>query len=1317
MSGAREDEAAHGRRLTSVQLGALYDSTFADRPSVGVEQFVCHFDDEAVDVSAMRSAWQVLQDRHPVLRSTFRVTDVEQPAHVLDRDDRLDIVVEDWSSCTHDDQLTKVLTADRARGVDLDGGRGWRVDWLLLGPRRSLLVWTVHRVVIDRWTASRLIGELLDAYDHVRRGEASADVVAPSPPADRLAGASGPDRDAAEAHVRRVLAGFTAPNDLGLEAPVVPVAQRLRVERVIDQPAARATPAAIAASWAVVVGRYGRSRDVVVGVEQVALDELAGAPTDPLPIRVGLEPELTVGELLSAVDEQQAAIGGFAGIGMIDVHRWSDVGRAIPLFTSEVIVELGEAPSTSRRIDRHGESPYVIELSARLGTRVALQLDVDGRSVGRAAAERLLDHVANVLVALCSSSPEVLVRDIEMLSPAERSHLLDGLNPPPAVVVERCVPDLFEEQVLRTPHAAALRVARAGSDTTLTFAQLDRRANQLAHAVRGAGVRPDQRVAICLPRSVAFVESMLAVMKSGAAYVPIDPAYPDHVVQHMLVDSGASLLITTGSIRDEIADILGEHRIQTLLVDRDAHAIELRPDLVPPRDDLEPHHLAYVIYTSGSTGAPKGVGVEHRSLATYAAAIVEHYELTDTDRVLQFASLSFDVSIEEIVPTLLSGAVLVLRDDSMAESIRSFLEAVEHERLSVINLPSAYWHLLVQHLEERGAAASFPSCVRLVIVGGEKPARWAYDVWSRSVPGVRWLNGYGPTEATVTCAVYDPTGRRELGAGREIPIGSALGNSRLYVLGLDGSPVPEGVVGELWVGGAGVARGYLGRPELTAERFRPDPFVAPSSNARMYATGDLARWLPSGDLEFLGRIDRQIKLRGFRMEPGEIEAVLEASAAIGHAFVAVHRSGGDREILTAWVTPARVGAAIDAEALLLEVRGLLPAHMVPSVVVPVAMFPITAGGKIDVSALPSPAPPLRLDVAQRARTDGQAPVDDPTVTLARELFADVLQLDRVGADESFFDLGGHSLLAVRLIDRLERATGRRISLPTLFGAPTPRDVARAIHEIAAGSQYDYLLPIQPEGDRPPLIGVHVLGTNAEFYKPLAEHLGPDQPVFGLSISNPGVSTPTDVRMIARLYAAELYRFHPHGPLHLAAVSLGAFVAFELAQQLVANGRKVVTLALFDAAGPGPSQQVSRRERIGHHLRRVRAEGIRYVLGRIAGRMRHAARCARLAAYEVAGRPIPDSLWELKFIQANQIAADHYEIAPYPGSITVFHAEDEVFDAEAFKQSGLGWNELAAGGIDVVGVPGGHLSMLAEPHVEVLAAELRKAMERDDDTDP
>ncbi len=487
----------------------------------------------------------------------------------------------------------------------------------------------------------------------------------------------------------------------------------------------------------------------------------------------------------------------------------------------------------------------------------------------------------------------------------------------------------------------------------------------------------------------------------------------------------------------------------------------------------------------------------------------------------------------------------------------------------------------------------------------------------------------------------------------------------------------------------------------------------------MYRTGDRARWSAHGDLEYLGRVDRQIKLRGFRIEPGEVERVLEQHPAVRQAFVSLRPdAAGDR--LVAWIVADGDGA--EPADVLTSVRRRLPAHAVPGALVVVDELARTPAGKVDVDALPAPAvhPAPGHSTAHR----GTAPADEREAAMCR-IFGEVLgESVPVDADASFFDLGGHSLLAVRLIGRIDAELDRRVTLSMLHRAPSARALALEVGghppagtarlELRHPVEHAYLSTIQPHGDRPPLFGIHVLGANGEFFRPLSARLGPDQPVFGLSITDPDEHTPTGVEEIAALYVEEIQRHHPEGPLSLAAVSLGGYVAFDVAQQLVERGRDVRVLGLFDSAGPGGRPTVSPRQRVAIHLDRLRHRGAEY--GAAAGRrflstMREASDTLRVRLHRRAGTEAPDDLWMHRFVLANIAAADQYVARPYSGAITVFHAADEIFDAPEALQTALGWSCVAAGPIEMVEVPGRHMSMLEEPHVTVLAEALRSAMDR------
>jgi len=1332
--------------LTAMQLGMLVDSNLSDRPWVNVEQIVCHLDDEPIDVAALEAAWAHVQDEHEILRTSFTFDNnndgdgADEPMQQVHESAPLTITVHDRSHLTDAERevaLHDWLIADRDRGIDVAAAPGMRLTLFVDGPRSGVFVWTVHHALVDGRGFTLALQDAFDAYETLRAGNV------PSPRSDRprfadhVTAALATDAVQAEAYFRDVLSGYDEPVDmagaLGTAGAVRTAGRHREVERwvpaaTVARLAARSASSgatlatAVMAAWALLLGRSTYRSDVVFGSTRSGrhtipgADELVGCLITSIPIRARIGADDTVDNLLAAIRGQQDAVRPHEHASLVDIHRWSDVPRTVPLYTTGVVFERSLVDTAlrgrgglwaSRRFVVLEESGLPLFLAAygddgAGDDGLLLRLEYDTDRFTDATAALLGDQLAALLGSLADAEPDAPLGSVSMLTPGAAADIVDGLNPPRYERPSETALDTFERVAARAPDSPALSVA--GSGATISYGELDRRANQLAHVLRHQHAGPDRIVAICLPRSPEFVIAMFAAMKAGAAYLPIDPTYPAAAVAHMLDDSAPCAVVTTAAVRSRLPGTTAA----IVDVDRDRSTVAVQSVDAPDRSGLGHHHPAYVIYTSGSSGRPKGVLISHGALAAFCEATIQRYKIVPDDRILQFASLSFDISIEEILPTLLSGATLLLRTDAMAESIDELLHVAGRDRVTVLNLPTAFWHDLVDHLDsehlDTETRDALPSSVRLSIVGGEKVNRHAYERWAELVPGVRWMNGYGPTEATVTSTLFDPaehpsamTGAR---SGTEVPIGVPLLNTRLYVLGPDRSLVPRGVAGQLWVGGASVANGYHNRPELTAEKFLADPFDPEHQAARMYSTGDLARWLDTGDVDFLGRIDRQVKVRGFRIEPGEIEANLERQPEIAQAFVAV-RDDVTGDMLVAWVTP-KPGATVDGDAVRQALRATSPAHMVPSIIVPVGELPRTPGGKVDVGSLPEP--PSRS--ANLAAGSLDEPADDTERGLC-ETFARVLRLDQVGVDESFFELGGHSLLAVRLLGRLRRDVGHHISLSTLYSAPTPRELASRIRT-GRTEGYSYLIPIKPTGSRTPIFGVHVLGTNACYYRPLAARLDAEQPLYGLSFSELDENTPTDIATIAATYAAELERFRPSGPIVITAVSLGGYVAFELAQQLVAKGRQVAVLAIFDGAGPGGRPQASRAHRLRIHLALLRLGKVTYLRKKVTGvaeRFALAAGVMRARVRVATGRPLPDALRLHSFVQANVGAADSYAATPYPGRITVFRAQGEVFDAPEVATTGLGWSVVAAGGLDVIDVPGDHMSIFEDPFVATLADEL------------
>jgi amino acid adenylation domain-containing protein len=1016
-----------------------------------------------------------------------------------------------------------------------------------------------------------------------------------------------------------------------------------------------------------------------------------GCLINTLPVRVPISPSVPTDTLLGDLRAGNLALRTHEHAALTDIRRWAGVPGTVPLFQSMVMYDHASLTQTlrrtgpdwaHRRVELLEEGALPLTVAAYGDRELLLVLEHDPGMVDASRARSMLTHLTEALAALATSRTNTPLSHLTMLPRSEEGALL-ALGRPDLRLPARapCVAQAFADRAAAQPQAGALVCATSGQ--TLDFAGLEALVAAMTAALVQAAAAPGQIVAICLPRSPDFIVAMLAVLRTGAAFLPLDPTYPDAVLNQMLIDSGAALVVALPGYT-ALEGVTCLHPV--------TQPSARRPVALPSPD---PDRLAYVIYTSGSTGVPKGVRVPMRALAAHGQAISAAFGLTPSDRVLQFASLSFDVSIEEVIPTLSSGATLVLRDADMGLSVSRFLDQVAHHGITVLNLPTAFWHVLVDVMAQSGRA--LPPHVRLVVVGGEQISPRALATWQRIAPGVRWLNGYGPTETTITCTLHEPG---PLVPGDDIPIGRPTAHARAYVLAPDGSLAPPGAVGALWIGGEAVSDGYIGHAEQTAAAFVPDRF---HGTGRIYNTGDRARWRPDGTLAFLGRQDRQVKLRGFRIDLRHVERVLERAPDVGRALAQVLQPGTPGARLVAWVAGAKGQSLPDTGALRRTVASQLPPHMQPTLVA-VQDFARTPGGKIDVGSLPLPnlpaAAPILTEVA-----------DDPVSHQIAALMARTLGLPHLALDDDFHDLGGHSLLAVQLIGRIEAELGHRLGVADLHRCPTPRALAAILSAAQAGPRY--ILPIQPQGSHPPLFGVHVLGRNEEHFRPLAAELGPDQPVYGLTVGLLAQDTPIGVQETARAYAADITRYFPTGPISLGAVSLASYVAYDLAQQLILAGRDVRVIAMFDSAGPGGRSRLSGRARIGVHLRQLRKRGPRHLAHIVTNRwadLVYRARKLRLLLRLRNRRGDAPQMTVETFMVAAELAVAAYDVRPIRCPLTIFRADENVFDSPESARDGLGWASVAAAGFEVIDVPGDHLSILQPPNVGALAQHLKRLLD-------
>ncbi|MEW5929325.1 MAG: amino acid adenylation domain-containing protein [Gemmatimonadota bacterium] len=1023
----------------------------------------------ALDVAALDAALGEVVRRHEALRTVFVEEDGEPLQVVLD-DHPVRLDLRDLSGLPEEERMPAVRRiADEVtyRPFDLARGPLLRPTLLRLGEEDHALLLPVHHIVTDGWSQGIFWRELPALYAAAREGRPS-----PLPPValqygdfalwqqEHLAGGA---LERQLAYWKERLRGAPALLDLPTDRPR-PAEQTYRGAScdfpVPEDVAGRLGALAqgegatlfmvLLAALGALFARYTGEDDVVVGSPianrtRPELEDVVGLFANTLAIRADLSGDPTFRALLGRV--RDAVFEDFANqdLPFEKIVEELRIERSLaynPVY--QVLLALQNTPRPpggfagleARPLElEHRKSKLDLALTVFAGEGGTLAgWEYSTELFDRATVVRLTDHFL-VLLAAVAEDPDRRVSELPLVRPEERTRVLRTWNAgardePFAAPVHA----QFAAQAARTPDAVA--VAHRGGETT--YAELARAAGRLASHLRARGVGPESRVGVCVERSPEMLVALLGVLGAGAAYVPLDPRYPRDRLALMVEDSGISVLLTQERC---FAALPGGAEV--VFLDADRERIDAGPDAWP-EVPVFAESAAYVVYTSGSTGRPRGVVVPHGALAGFTAAAREAYGVGPADRVLQFASLAFDASAEEIWPALLSGARLVLRTEEMLDSARLFLDACRGAGITVLDLPTAYWHELVAELaDEEGA--ELPESVRLVIIGGERALPERLRAWRERFGGrVRLVNTYGPTEATVVatlCELREPRGGDDAAAGpRHVPIGRPLGHARAYVLDARGEPSPVGVPGELHLGGGGLARGYPGDPARTAERFVPDPFGG-GAGARLYRTGDRVRWLPDGTLEFIGRTDHQVKVRGFRVEPGEVEAVLARQPGVEAAAVAAREDAPGQVRLVAYVVP-RAGAPLAVSALRAALRAELPPYMVPAAWVTLDALPLTRSGKTDRRALPAP------DAVPAERGAGAAAPQSGVERAVAEAWREVLGVDSVGLDDNFFDLGGHSLLLARLRSRLAGRFPREVSIVVLFRYPTVRSLA----EHLAGSE-------------------------------------------------------------------------------------------------------------------------------------------------------------------------------------------------------------------------------------------------------------------------
>jgi len=1128
--------------LSPMQQGLLFHSLYSPGSGTYVEQVSCRIE-RGLDVEALKRSWQSIVDRHPILRTSFLWEGLSEPQQVVHKEVEVPWKEEDWRSITAAEQserLRTFLAKDQEAGFEFSRAPLMRVTLLRTGEDAYYFIWSSHHILLDGWCNQLLFGEVFTRYEAYRCGK-EVELARPRPYRDYIAWLKQQDLKLAEDFWRRELRGFTSPTKLPFDR-----GSELRREERIQEQAIRidremtskldalARNAQVTMSilvqgvWALTLSRYSGQEDVAFGMTVSGrsaplpeIESMIGLFINTLPVRAQISGAETVHSLLKRLQAWQAKALEYEYSPLMEVQGWSEAPRGTPLFDSTITfqnypvdADIPKQTGSTLQISEIGtftKSHYPLHVLAAPGAELLLRLTYDASRFGAADILRILQHL-QLLLATMATNPEERLGELEMLTAAERQQILVEWNTTAGNYDQPyCAPKIFEKRVERgQAQSGDLEIIGRGEverplvgwDKTekrpsdgkliheligvqarvrpesiaviyqewqLSYRELESRANQLANHLRSFGVEPDCVVGLYLDRSIEMMIGLLGILKAGGAYLPLQIGQPIDRLGGMLEGAGAKVIVTKRDVVESLP--VGQRKVVTLDGDWEQIAGCSRE---APEVEVSQESLIYVIYTSGSTGKPKGVMVKHGSAlnllkglkrATYKG---EGEDLT----VSMNAPLVFDASVQQVIQLGRGQRLCIAPEDDRVDA-ESMLEYIKDNGVDVLDCTPSHLRVLVE--AGLGKKGGYP---RIVLVGGEAiDARmWREISASREV---KYYNVYGPTECTVDATVC------VVSEGKMPAIGRPIVNTRIHILDNEGRATPIGVVGEIYIGGAGLARGYIGEAGLTAEKFVPDA-VGWRAGERLYRTGDLGRYLEDGEIEFLGRHDDQVKVRGYRIELREIEAALKEHGAVRQCAVCVREDEPGDKRLVAYVVSAgqRPLARAELRAYLQE---KLPEPMVPWAFVEMSQLPLTSNGKLDWKALP---PPIAAGMA--SGSDGPRTPLEKTIA---DVWREVLKLEWVGVQQNFFELGGHSLLATQVFARLRDLLGIKLRFRALFDNPTVRGLASAIARECGESER-----MEPQAMRPVSRNGHLPLSFAQQRLWFMEQLDPESTAYTISIA-------------------------------------------------------------------------------------------------------------------------------------------------------------------------------------------------------------------------
>jgi len=1269
-----------------------------------------------LSLHALRKALDALVARHESLRTVFQNLE-GVPMQVVTPPRTVPCEVIDLRGFTPDpDELGRRLEEEARRPFDLSRDLMLRATLLEVDEDEYRLLLVIHHIATDGWSMGVLLRELGALYEAFRNGQPARLPDLPIQYRDfaqwQREWLQGEVLEKQLGYWRERLRGAPAVLQLWTDhpRPSQPTRSGAR-QAVVFSESLTASLAELGkqegaslfmtllAAFLVLLHRYTGQTDLCVGTPianrtRAETEGLIGFFVNTLVLRTDLSGDPSFRELLRRTREVALEAYAHQDLPFQNLVEALQPERSLshsPLFQvmfveHEPAEDLG-LPGVSARAAEIGTGAAGFDFMISLGesdrqVRGWVEYSTElfkGETIGR-----MIGHYETLLSG-ATRDPDQRISALPLLTETERCRLLVDWNKTRCTVLESCVHQLIEAQARGTPESVAV----ADEDRQLTYRELDFRSNQLARYLQKLGVGPEVMVGVAVDRSVDTVVALVGILKAGGAYVPLDLEYPLQRLAFMAKDSRLRVVLTKDCFQTKLSQI-GR---PMLCLDSDAEVIRRESGEDVPITVL-PSNSAYVTYTSGSTGVPKGVQVSHRSLVNMLLSAQKRPGISARDTILAATRLTFDVANLELFLPLITGARVVLASRETALDGTRLGKRLISSGATIFQATPSTFRLLLESGWQGGED------LKLQAAGEILTPELAKDLLKR---GSSLWNLYGPTETTVYSTVF-----RVRSAEGPVPIGTPISNTQCYVLDRYLQPVPIGVVGELYIGGDGLARGYLNQPELTAEKFIPDPFRQ-HPGARLYRSGDVARYLPDGNIEFLGRLDNQVKIRGFRVELGEIEAGLERHADVKTAAVVLREDEPGQKRLVAYIV-GRAGAAPTTEGLRSFLGRSLPEYMLPSRFEFLEAMPLTASGKADRRALPAPG---------ESRPEVGAAFVAPRTELEEKLariWCQLLRLDRVGIYDNFFDLGGHSLLATRLLSQVEKEFGKTLSLASVFRAPAIQDLAALLSQPCSPEEIPGIVPIQPFGSRPPFFCVGA----GPLFRSLAQELGVHQPFLSLGLSrNETNSLPVPFKLedMAAVLVRKLREIQPKGPYFLGGWCADGVLAYETARQLLNEGGEVALLVLFDAENPNPlandprAPELKRHrlfKRIGFHLKNFRRARAAKRLAYLRDLLETRIIVWKLQTWQILYKlllyttgHIPSRFRD--FDSMEFYAMCHYHPGRCPARVVLISADLGV--GAVYSDRRLGWGEVVSGELDIHSVPCGHSDLFREPHVKTLARTL------------